>query len=390
MGILERMTQAVRDEGVDGWLLSSFHHRDRAAEAMLGLDPARSNSRAWYFAAMADGSFLRVAHAIEAGILQDLPGSLETYSSREELLARLSMFRGKRMALSYSERVPAVSTLDAGSYLTLTGLGIVPVSAAPLVQRCLGILDAEGIASHGRAAAHLHAIVEKAWAMVRRAYSEGSKLHEGQVRDLMLAEFEARGLETDHPPIVGTGSSSADPHYETPGLGERFLEGDTVQFDLWAKERALGSIYADISWVGVYAPAPSPEQAALFRLVSSARDLAVAYIAEALNGGRRPSGAEVDARVRAYLEGEGQGAYLRHRTGHGIDREVHGSGVNLDSVEFPDERLLLDGSCFSVEPGLYRPGMGMRTEIDVYIEGGRPVVSGPGAQSRLLTCGGRE
>jgi Xaa-Pro aminopeptidase len=157
-----------------------------------------------------------------------------------------------------------------------------------------------------------------------------------------------------------------------------------LQLDLWAKENVPGSIYADISWVGVLDTVVSQIAETVFRTVVEARELAVRFIGQSLAGGTSVSGQEVDREVRSFIERSGYGANLRHRTGHGIDQEVHGFGVNLDSVEFPDSRLLLEGSCFSVEPGLYLDEFGMRSEVDVYISGGKPVVSGKKPQSELL------
>jgi Xaa-Pro aminopeptidase len=199
--------------------------------------------------------------------------------------------------------------------------------------------------------------------------------------------MEKREIETDHPPIVGAGAHAGDPHYDFSGCGEQFREGDIVQLDLWAKEKRPGAIYADISWVGVFGRSVDDEALRAWKTLVEARDEAVRFAAEALLSGSAPSGAAVDERVRAILLGAGYLDAVRHRTGHGIDTECHGSGVNLDSIEFPDRRLLLEGSCFSVEPGLYFSRFGLRTEIDVYIREGVPRISGDEPQRDILRCG---
>jgi Xaa-Pro aminopeptidase len=187
--------------------------------------------------------------------------------------------------------------------------------------------------------------------------------------------------------------NSANPHYDLGkaganviGSGALIKEHDVIQLDLWARDSKPGGVYADISWVGVYGKAPGPELKRTFDNLVQAREGAYRFIEEELKAGRRPLGADVDRRAREALAGFGYAGAIRHRTGHGIDTEVHGSGVNMDSVEFPDFRPLLDGSCFSLEPGIYFEDFGMRTEIDVYIKDGRPVISGKDRQFSLLHC----
>jgi Xaa-Pro aminopeptidase len=204
----------------------------------------------------------------------------------------------------------------------------------------------------------------------------------------MLEEMDRRGLVTGHPPSVAAGVNSGNPHYDFTGGGSPVREGDVIQLDLWAKEKTPAAIYGDISWVGVFANAAAAETEQCFADLVSAREGACRFIEMELAAGREVSGAMVDRETRKMLTARGYGEALKHRTGHGIDTECHGSGVNMDSVEFPDSRLLLEGACFSLEPGLYFSGFGMRTEIDVYIARGRPVISGKKheRQFKLLTC----
>ena len=79
-------------------------------------------------------------------------------------------------------------------------------------------------------------------------------------------------------------------------------------------------------------------------------------------------GFEVDDAVRGHIEARGFGQFFRHRTGHSIGREVHGVGANMDNFETHDERPIIPGTCFSIEPGIYLPEFGMRSEVDVFVE----------------------
>ena len=388
-GRLSEVHTAIRGEELDGWLFCNFHHRDKLADELLGIPEGVANSRFWIYAIPAEGEPLGILHEIEPDSLGDLPGKRLFYRNREGLLARLAPLAGKRWGVHRSEMLPGISWLDGGTAALLEGQGLLLVSAGGLIQRFRGLLDGAGMEAHEEAAAHIYEMTGIAWNRVRDARNGGGTPSEGEIRDLFLEEFERRGLVSDHPPIVAAGAHSANPHYDFSGAGAAFREGDLVQFDLWAKKRGPGGIYADISWVGFYGAAVPARKAAVFRDLVGAREGAFRYIKEEMAAGRRIRGADVDRKTIEILSGAGHARAVRHRTGHGIDREVHGSGVNLDSTEFPDSRFLLEGSCFSLEPGIYFDGFGMRTEIDVYIKDGRPVISGGDRQFALLDCAPR-
>jgi Xaa-Pro dipeptidase len=383
---LTSFQEAIRGENLDGWLFCNFHHRDALADRLLGLSSESMNTRFWFYFIPASGEPRKVTHAIEGSALASLPGSERPYSSRAELLQILKTMPHGRYGCSISETIPVISFIDDGTASMLRSCGFELVSAASLIQRKIGILDFAGIASHEDAAKKLRLIVENVWKRVRAVYRSRGQTSEGEVQRWILEYFEEYGLESDETPIVGAGIHSSDPHYEPKNGGEAFSPGDVIQLDLWAKNKAAASVYADISWVGIYGESPAEPVRKAFEVLTGARDHAVAYIADRFSRQNPPSGREVDDETRRFLTERGYGGYLKHRTGHGIDVECHGSGVNLDGIEFPDDRSLLEGSCFSVEPGIYFPNFGLRTEIDVYIRSGRPVISGGNPQRYLLTC----
>jgi Xaa-Pro aminopeptidase len=76
----------------------------------------------------------------------------------------------------------------------------------------------------------------------------------------------------------------------------------------------------------------------------------------------------VDNACRAVIEKAGYGQYFVHRTGHSIGQEVHGNGANIDGLETRDDRRILPRTCFSIEPGIYLPEFGVRSEVDVYVD----------------------
>ena len=386
----EQASTAMLEENLSAWLFSNFHHKDPISDRVLAVDPRATNSRPWIYMLRQDESAEKLVHTIENKILDHLPGRKREYATREQFLANLrEMASGlKTVACHYSEDLPAISHLDHGTAKLLEECGFSLTPASALIQRLLGGLDRGAIESHRRAADHLYDIVAAVWHRLRKEMRSGVPVWESTVQGWILGMFEELDLSTDSPPIVAAAENSADPHY-SPGSsvdsrGAVLSPGAVLQLDLWAKEKAPESVYADISWVGVLDTRIPEKEAGVFATVVQARELAVRVIGQELSAGGHVSGERVDREVRDFLKRAGYGAALRHRTGHGIDREVHGFGANLDSVEFPDSRLLLEGSCFSVEPGVYLDEFGMRSEINVYISKGKPAVSGKKPQFELM------
>lgn len=385
----QSIIQAIREEHLDGWLFYNLAHRDPLTDTILNLDIHSPATRPWVYAVLSNGNHVKIVSTLEPGILDSLPGERYTYQTRDEWIAHLSRFSHLSMAILSDEALPSLSTLPDSFATILRNLGTKLVSAATAIQRAFSILDSKGIESHEVAAHQLYAIVENTAMHLCRSYADGKTLTEGDIQDYILEHTRAGNLESSDSPIVAAGKNSANPHYEVPGhpfsgpRGKVLCEGDVLQIDLWACQK--GGIYADISWVFVYGTMSRPELDEAFSTVSSARDMALDFILSRCTLQEPITGCEVDAKVREFLLSKAPQWALRHRTGHSIDRFCHGLGANLDSTEFPDSRYLLEGSLFSVEPGLYYQDFGFRTEINVYMSEHRPIISGGLPQERIIT-----
>jgi hypothetical protein len=388
---IEKPRAAIREAGLSAWLLVNVFHRDEIADSVLDVPTERTNTRPWVCLLFPEGKPLKIVHRIEASILDHVPGQTIQYSTREEFKAALSrcLPQGGTVAADFSQTIPVSSFLDHGTALLAEAYGCRLVSAENLVAKCLGTLGPEGFRSHDEAAAVLYTAVGEAWRHVRKRLGGRGvgDLREGELRDLIMRIFVDSGLVTNGPPIVATGLHSSDPHYAVQGAGAAIASGDVIQFDMWAKKESPGAVYADISWVGVAASEASVDQRRAFDAVVKAREAAISTLAVGLAGGKAVRGADVDAAARGTLSALGYGDFLRHRTGHSIGVRVHGFGVNLDSVEFPDDRIITDGACFSVEPGVYLSDFGMRTEINCVIRDGKLQVTGRERQQALLVLG---
>lgn len=380
--------QESTQNNVFGWIFTNFEHRDSLTDTFLKLDSDKTATRRWVYIVPAEGTPKKIVHSIETDILDSLPGEIiREYHSFDHFKEILSSFAGKTFAVLADAENPMVSTVDGGFITLLNQCGIKTVSAASLIQRCSSLLTDSAVESQERAASILYRAIEEAWTYLCKCYKADIPCTEKTLQDMLMQCISDAGLVTDSLPIVAFGKNTGNPHYEVPSSGGAYIQkGDVVQFDIWAKERLsrddngelspLNPIYADISWVGVFAEKPTEEQQKRFEIVKEARDTVKKNIETAFAAGKNVTGLELDYQVRNVLISAGFEDMIKHRTGHGIDTDCHGRGVNLDCIEFPDKRILLEGSCFSVEPGLYGKDFGMRTEIDIYIKDHKPVISG--------------
>jgi Xaa-Pro dipeptidase len=378
---LEQIQTALREQQVDGWLFYDHHHRDPIAYRILGLSDSSHVSRRWYYFIPAQGSPSKLTHRIESGKLAGLPGSGNVYSSWQELEAGLSAMLEPytKLAMQYSPRnsIMYVSLVDAGTVEVLRGMGKTIVSSADLVSRFEAVLTAEQIASHYQAGERIDEVLREAWKHIgTRVRSGGVSEYEAMV---WLREAMRRaGIADGYGPNVSVNANSSDSHYEpTAESSKPIREGDFLLIDIWGRLDRPETCTYDITWTGVVGREPSERERQIFNLVAQARDAAVKSVQEAFAAGQPLAGWQADDAARSVIRAAGLGDYFTHRTGHSISTETHGNGANLDNLETHDDRLVLPYTCFSVEPGIYLPEFGVRSEVNMLTEPGRAVVTGP-------------
>ncbi len=376
---------ALREQGADAWLFYDHHGRDPLAYRVLGLPPAAHVTRRWYYVIPAAGEPQKLVHRIEAGKLDPLPGPKRLYSSWQELERELqSMLAGHvRVAMQYSPRnaIMYVSMVDAGTVELLRDWGKQVVSSADLISRFEAVLSPAQIASHYAAQVAIDAILPAGWQWLRAALDAGRPVTEYTFQKWLVEALEREQLEYEHPPNVSVNGNSADSHYNpVPERARPIHEGDFLLVDIWGRQKALGSVFYDITWTGTVGRAPSDREQQVFTAVRDARDAAIALVQQAFTAGRAIAGWEADAAARSVIEERGFAEKFTHRTGHNIGTEIHGSGAHLDNLETHDERLLLPNTCFSVEPGVYlpdaKPAFGIRSEINMVTSPRDAVVTG--------------
>jgi Xaa-Pro aminopeptidase len=382
---LEAIQTAIREAGFDGWLFYDHHHRDPIGGQILGLDQKAMVTRRWYYFVPAVGEPRKLVHRIEQGRLDTLPGSKVPYSSWQELAASLeAMLDGAhRLAMQYSPNnaIMYVSMVDAGTVEFLRGLGKEIVSSADLVAQFEAVLSEEQKASHAVAQKAIDAIVAEGWKEVGRRLRPANGGKGGLTEFdhvLWLREAMGReGLVWDDGPDVSVNANTSDSHYEASAEhSSPIREGDFMLIDIWARQDKPDGVYYDITWTGVVGREPTPREQLVFETVRNARDAAIAFVQKAFSEGRSIHGFEADDAARNVIREAGFGEFFTHRTGHNITHEIHGPGAHLDNLETHDERLLLPNTCFSVEPGIYLPEFGVRSEIDMLTAPGKAWVTG--------------
>lgn len=377
---LPAIQAALREHNIDAWLFYDHHHRDPIAYRVLGLPTSLMVTRRWFYLIPAQGEPTKLVHKIEAGHLDSLPGSKQQYSGWQELFANIKDFLGNhnKIAMQYSPNnsVFTVSLVDAGTVEIVRGLGKNVVSSADLVAQFEATWSEDQIKSHFEARDAIDSITAAAFQEIgRRARNGGTTEH--AMQQWFMEAFNRENLVTDDPPIVAVNANSGNPHYEPRADRPAAIrEGDFVLLDVWGKKNTPGAVYYDITWTGFIGIAPSDKQREVFETVRGARDAGVRTVLDAISAGQRIAGWQVDRATRDHIKKAGYGDYFIHRTGHSIGTDVHANGANMDDLEVHDERQILPNSCFSIEPGIYLPEFGVRTEVNVLVRPGRAEVTG--------------
>jgi len=388
---IDQISTALAEAGLDGWLFYDFRMSDPLAYRILALPEKGITTRRWFCLVPAAGAPITIVSAVEAHRLDALDvASKIVYRSEREMTAALAtvLKDRRRIAMNYSPQcaIPYVSRVDAGTIELVRALGVEIVSAADLIQRFEATLTADQLAGHRRAAAALREIVGQTFAEIARRVRGDLACSEFSIQRFVLERIAAHGMRTDEAPIVAVNANAANPHFgPSPEQDTAIRRGDLVLLDLFAKEPGDDSIYGDLTWMGFVGETVPAEYVRAFDIVARARDAAVDLVRSRVDERRPVNGEEADRAARQVIEDAGYGAAFIHRTGHSIGREVHGTGANLDSLETRDHRMLIEHTCFSVEPGIYLPGhFGVRSELDMTIDDGRAEVSAAPPQREII------
>lgn len=380
---------AIRDEGFDGWLFYDFRGSNVLARRILGIPEDKFLSRRWLYYVPVEGEPQKLVHRIEPAALDHLPGRATAYSRWQEFEAGVSqMVSGvRRVAMEYVPRNanPYVSRVDAGTVELVRSFGVQVAPSGDLVQIFEACWTDEQWAMHQEAARYTRKAFDVVWDYIASQIRDHGCVHEVDVQSRILKHFRDHGMTWDHPPIVGVGPHSGDPHYE-PRPGESGIIGPNqfVLVDLWGKLDKPKAVVSDLTRVGFTGNSVPDEYSKIFKIVAAARDAGVKRVKDAFANGEDLRGWQVDNATRAVIDQAGYGQYFTHRTGHSIGEETHGNGANMDDFETHDERRVMPRTCFSIEPGIYLPEFGVRSEVNVFIDKNKGVhVTGGDPQTEV-------
>jgi Xaa-Pro dipeptidase len=381
---------ALAAEGLDAWLLYDFHGLNPIAASVTAVDRQGGHlaTRRWYYLIPATGEPRGLVHAIESRSLAHLPGRSQTYAGREQLERGLvELLAGRRrVAMEYSPHcaIPYIARVDAGTIELIRSVGVDVVSSGDLVQRFSAAWSAPAIATHHEASDKLYRIKDRAMEALARQTHGGATTTEFDIQQLMVGWFRDEGLISDSAPIVAAGENAGNPHYLPTREASRPIgSSELVLLDLWGKLARPGAVFADITWVGFTGRAIPERFARAFSVIRDGRDAAVACVQAAARSGRDIRGFEVDRAASAVIRDAGFGDNILHRTGHSLGESVHGNGANMDDYETHDDRRLIAGTGFTIEPGVYFPDFGVRTEINMVMDARDATVTGP-LQTEIL------
>lgn len=377
---LSAIQAALQERNFDAWLFYDHHHRDPIGYGILGIPEVTHVTRRWYYLIPAKGEPRKLVHRVEPNHLDKLPGDKALYSAwqeqHEELKALVAPYKTIAMQYSPNNSIPYIGLVDAGTVELLRSFGKEIVSSGDLVARFEATLSPEQIESHFAAGKSIDAITEAAFKEISARVSNGGT-NEYDIQKFILEAYQRENLVTDNPPIVAANSNSGNPHYGTSEKGAAAIKkGDFVLLDIWAKKNTPNAVFYDITWTGVVGTKPTGRQQEIFNIVRTARDAGFARVQAAMDSGTKIAGWQVDEATRDSIKRTGYEKYFVHRTGHSIGVEIHANGANMDNLETKDEREIIPNTLFSVEPGLYFPEFGVRSEFDVLVRNGNAEVTG--------------
>lgn len=387
---LQAMQSALVQFGFDGWLLYDFRGSNVLAQRILQLAPDFVSSRRFLYFIPASGTPQKLVHRIENDVLDHLPGEKNVYLKWQQLEAGIEAMVSDcgRVAMEYSPRNanPYISRVDGGTVELVKSFGCDVQPSGDLISLFEATLTDQQLQLHYRAAELCDQAFDIAWSFIADGIRQNGQVEESAVCDRIMQHFADNNMTTYHPPIVGVNENGGNPHYETgTGSNTTIRENDFVLVDLWAKLKDDGAIYADLTRTGFVGTEVPAEHTKVFNIVAAARDAGIECVEKAFAEGRPLPGWEVDDAVRAVIEDAGYGEAFCHRTGHSMGQETHGNGTHIDNLETHETRLILPRTLFTIEPGIYLPEFGVRSEVDVYIHGdGRVEVTGGERQTEVV------
>jgi Xaa-Pro aminopeptidase len=388
---LEQIQETLRSEGLDGWLFYDFRKSNPIAYQILSISLDSFFSRRWFYFVPAFGTPTALVSAVESHVLHSLPGEQLIFRTWQEMRSKLEdvLPAGRRIAMEYSpmNAIPYMSRVDGGTLELVRSYNVEVVSSANMAQRFIAQLSEAQMESHREAGRRLIAAKDTLFAALGDDLRADVTLNEYSVAQRFTTLIQHMGLVLADSPHVAVNANASNPHYEPTSKHHSPLRrGDLILFDFWAHLPEVDAIMADYTWMafaGTRDEIPVPQRE-IFEIVRRARDTGIAFVRTQLSVNQRVEGCDVDDATRAVIANAGYADYFVHRTGHNIGTAVHGNGTNLDNFETRDNRILLPATCCSMEPGIYLPEYGIRSEVNLLVHEKDVEVTGTPVQEEIV------
>jgi Xaa-Pro aminopeptidase len=384
-GVVRQAQEYMHGEDLDGWLLYDYRGMNPIFWDTVG--PVSNVTRPCWLWVPRKGPATLLVSFVDQGRFEHLGLPTTLFVSRKDMVDRLAelLAGSDKVAMEYTPlgALPRASKVDAGTLELVRSMGVEVVPSADLVQYATQRWSSEQLDSHVEAAGRLGQIVQEAFRFV--GDSLGSGVTELDVAEFIRERYATEGLEGGDGMIVAVNEHASDPHFEPTAESTSKIEpGDWVLIDLWARRRGDDNMFADITWTAFVGDSVPSRHQEVFDVVIGARDAAVAALEQAFRDGRSPQGWELDRVARDHISEAGYGEFFNHRLGHSLGYEGHGNAVNLDGWETHDTRRVIPGIAVTIEPGIYLPEFGVRSEIDVFISDTGPQVTSSVQRSVVL------
>lgn len=376
MDQLKLINNTLQAEGADAWIIVDYENKNKTLVSFLG---DKMLTRKIFAVFPANRAPFLICHSIDTVFLKDCGFDLKIYHTWEEMLEiekqEFKNYKKVLMDISENGLLPRISLADYGSVDFIKKLGIEVASSGNILQRFNAVYDEEAYKLQKLANKKNLQIKDEAFAKIKELIEKKGETSEYEIQQFICNRYHEEGMVYDEAPIVAIGKNASDPHYgPTDKLSSPIKKGDLVLIDMWAKMDHPNAVYSDITWMGYVGEEVPTIYKERFEVLRNAIESSFEYLEKNLPN-KAVQGCEVDRVSRDYIESQGHGQYFIHRTGHNIAVDVspHGPGANIDDYESHDTRELIDGVCFSLEPGIYAPDFGMRSETNVYIKDRKPI-----------------
>ena len=374
---IKEIKKYIAQEGADAWVLVDYECHNPVMNALLG---PKMLTRKIFMVIPASGKPYLITHIIDTVYLKDKETlgnfDLKVYKTWREMLdlekKLLSGYKTVLMDISENGLLPRISLADWGSVDYIKSLGLEVRSSGDVLQRITAVYSKRAYELQKQACELTLKIKDEAFQKIKELIEKDGKTSEYEIQQFIADRFHEEGMVFDEPPLVAIGPNASDPHYApTRESFSEICEGDLVLIDMWAKMDDPEAVYADITWMGYVGKEIPDVFAERFKIVKSARDAVIEFLKNEIPN-RDVHAFEADDVARKVITDAGYGEYFLHRVGHNIAVDVspHGPGANLDDYESKDTRLLLEGTSFSDEPGIYAPDFGVRSETNLHIKDG--------------------